>query len=56
MRLLLERAHLVVEPSGAAALAAYLFHPDVAATGTTCVILSGGNVDVARLTALLAGR
>ena len=42
--LLLERAKLVVEPSGAAAVAAIMDHPE--AFGTPVVaVLSGGNVD-----------
>jgi threonine dehydratase len=49
--LLLERAKAVVEPAGAAALAAMLdghVHPS---SGPVCVVLSGGNVD-----AILLGR
>ncbi len=41
---LLERAKLVVEPAGAAGVAAILAGA-VAPTGTTVVILSGGNID-----------
>ncbi|MCU1410538.1 MAG: ilvA [Rhodoglobus sp.] len=41
---LLERAKLVVEPAGAVGVAAIL-SGKVAATGTTVVILSGGNID-----------
>jgi len=41
---LLERAKLVVEPAGAAGVAAILAGK-VTATGTTVVILSGGNID-----------
>ena len=44
MRLAFERLHLVVEPGGAAALAAVLAGK-VAATDATLVTLSGGNVD-----------
>ncbi|OJY63550.1 MAG: pyridoxal-5'-phosphate-dependent protein [Sphingobium sp. 66-54] len=44
MRLAFERLHLVVEPGGAAALAAVLAGK-VAATDATVVTLSGGNVD-----------
>ncbi len=44
MRLAFERLHLVVEPGGAAALAAVL-SGKVAATDATIVTLSGGNVD-----------
>lgn len=42
--ILLERAKLVVEPAGAAAVAAILAG-HVNATGQTAVILSGGNID-----------
>nr|WP_221209534.1 threonine ammonia-lyase [Leifsonia aquatica] len=44
MLVLLERAKLVVEPAGAAAVAAILADK-VAADGTTVAILSGGNID-----------
>jgi threonine dehydratase len=44
MRLAFERLHLVVEPGGAAALAAVL-SGKVQATDATVVTLSGGNVD-----------
>lgn len=42
--LLLERAKLVVEPAGAAAVAALLDQPD-RFQGTTAAVLSGGNID-----------
>ena len=46
MVLLLERARLVVEGAGAVGVAALLGgHVAAAASGTTCVVLSGGNVD-----------
>jgi threonine dehydratase len=60
MRLLLERAKLVVEPSGAATVAAWLQESDehdtrsIAAGGVTVAVLSGGNVDVERLVRLLS--
>ncbi len=44
MRLAFERLHLVVEPGGAAALAAVL-SGKIAVTDATIVTLSGGNVD-----------
>ena len=48
-------ARLVVEPSGATALAAWLFHADeLPAGGRVVCILSGGNVDPARYEQLLA--
>jgi threonine dehydratase len=54
MRFAFERLKLVLEPSGAAALAA-LLHGHVEAAGArTGVILSGGNVDVARFQSLTA--
>lgn len=56
LRLLFERAKLVVEPSGAVPLAALLDHRDRFRGRTVAVVLSGGNVDPARLTGLLEGR
>ena len=54
MRFAFERLKLVLEPSGASALAA-LLRGDVGAAGLrTGVILSGGNVDVARFCELTA--
>ncbi len=54
MRFAFERLKLVLEPSGASALAA-LLHGRVDAAGQrTGVILSGGNVDVARFRELTA--
>jgi threonine dehydratase len=54
MRFAFERLKLVLEPSGASALAA-LLHGKVDAAGLrTGVILSGGNVDVARFRELTA--
>jgi len=44
MRLAFEKLHLVVEPGGAAALAAVLAGK-VSVTDATLVTLSGGNVD-----------
>jgi threonine dehydratase len=55
MALILERTKLLVEPSGAAAVAALLAGKVPRAAGKrTVAILSGGNVDLARLGALLA--
>jgi threonine dehydratase len=45
-KLLLERAKLLVEPSGAAALAAYLGRGESLRGRTVAVVLSGGNVDL----------
>jgi threonine dehydratase len=48
-------ARLVLEPSGATTLAAWLFHGDeLPAKGRVVCILSGGNVDPARYDELLA--
>ncbi|MGH2468063.1 MAG: threonine ammonia-lyase [Candidatus Limnocylindrales bacterium] len=55
-----DEARLVLEPSGATALAAWLFHVDeladrgLPADARAVVILSGGNVDPERYAALLA--
>ena len=54
MRFAFERLKLVLEPSGASALAALLSGHVEAAGRRTGVILSGGNVDVARFSALVA--
>jgi threonine dehydratase len=45
MRLLFERAKLVVEPSGAVGLAAVLAHPE-ACGERVGIVLTGGNVDL----------
>lgn len=56
MALLLERCKLLVEPAGAAALAALLEGRLPLETGSrVTVVLSGGNVDVARLGELVGG-
>jgi threonine dehydratase len=54
MRFAFERLKLVLEPSGASALAALLSGHVEAAGRRTGVILSGGNVDVTRFSALVA--
>lgn len=55
MRLVLERCKLVVEPSGAAPLAALLQRRLPIEPGSrVVVVLSGGNVDIARISALAA--
>ncbi|HEX8724644.1 MAG TPA: threonine/serine dehydratase [Gemmatimonadaceae bacterium] len=54
VRLLLERAKLVAEPSGAITVAA-LMSGAVRATGTVVAVLSGGNVDWPGLQAVLSG-
>jgi threonine dehydratase len=54
MMLLLDRAKLCVEGAGAVGVAALLSEKvSPARTGTTCVILSGGNVDLGVLPGLL---
>ena len=48
-------ARRVLEPSGATALAAWLFHADeLRSSGRVVCVLSGGNVDPARYDELLA--
>ena len=54
MRFAFERLKLVLEPSGASALAALLAGRSGHRGGTVGVVLSGGNVDAARFAALLA--
>lgn len=49
MRLLAVRTHLVAEPAGAVAAAAFLFHRDELPPGEGVAVLSGGNVDPALL-------
>ena len=49
MRLVWERAKLVIEPSAATAVAAALTLPDDLAGARLAVVLSGGNVDLDRL-------
>lgn len=50
--LCLERAKLIVEPAGAAAVAALMTIPadELGLTGSVCAVLSGGNVDPLLLT------
>ena len=56
LRFVLERTKQVVEPAGAAALGALLMgHVPVRDGERVCVVLSGGNVEVARLGELIAG-
>ncbi len=54
MRVLFERCKLVVEPSGAAALAAVLYEKIPVAGKRVGIVLSGGNVDRARFAELIA--
>ncbi|HEY5258845.1 MAG TPA: threo-3-hydroxy-L-aspartate ammonia-lyase [Candidatus Baltobacteraceae bacterium] len=53
MRFAFERLKLVIEPSGAAALAAVLFEKIPARYGRIGLIISGGNVDPARFAQLI---
>ena len=50
MVLLLERSKQVVEGAGAVGVAALMHGLEVPASGTTCAVLSGGNVDATLLT------
>jgi threonine dehydratase len=54
MRFVFERMKVVVEPSGASALAALMARRATAAGGRVGVVLSGGNVDAGRFAALMA--
>jgi len=53
MRFAFERLKLVLEPSGATGLAAWL--AGRTGGGRTGIVLSGGNVDAARFAALMNG-
>lgn len=55
MRFYWERMKLVVEPSGAVALAALLHRPELAESGRVGVVISGGNVDLNLACTLLTG-
>jgi threonine dehydratase len=51
----LDEARLVLEPSGATTLAAWLFHAaELPRDGRVVCVLSGGNVDPERFATLLA--
>jgi threonine dehydratase len=54
MKVAFERLHLVIEPGGAAALAAVIAGK-VEPSAVTMVTLSGGNVDAAKFAAIIAG-
>jgi threonine dehydratase len=49
MRLIYERVKIVIEPSSAVPLAVVLKNKDLFANQNVGIILSGGNVDLARL-------
>ncbi len=53
MRRTILDARLVVEPSGAVAVAAALFHNEADADGTAVAVVSGGNVDAALLSEII---
>ena len=55
MRFVFERLKLVLEPSGACALAALMQHRERFAGKRVGVTLSGGNVGIARFMALMSG-
>ena len=48
--LCIERAKLIVEPAGAAAVAALMTRDDLRLEGPVCAVLSGGNIDPLLLT------
>ncbi|WP_218019823.1 threonine ammonia-lyase [Rhodococcoides yunnanense] len=48
--LCIERAKLIVEPAGAAAVAALMTRDDLHLQGSVCAVLSGGNIDPLLLT------
>ncbi len=55
MRLIIERCKILVEPAGAASIAALMSGRVAAPVGSrTVAVLSGGNVDLAKLTRLLS--
>ena len=54
MRIAASRLKLVLEPGGAIAMAAALFHRDALADGPVIATLSGGNVDLALFSAIMA--
>ncbi|MGH3371110.1 MAG: pyridoxal-phosphate dependent enzyme, partial [Nocardioidaceae bacterium] len=57
MRRLAQHARLVIEPSGAAAMAAHLFDraPQTDADAARVIVLSGGNVDPDLYARILSG-
>ncbi len=55
MRFVFERMKVVLEPSGACALAALMHAPEAFRGQRVGVTLSGGNVDAARFVALMSG-
>jgi threonine dehydratase len=55
LRMILERTKLLVEPAGAAGLAALLASRVPLGPGPVVVVLSGGNVDLDRLAGMISG-
>jgi threonine dehydratase len=55
VRLLFDLANLKVEPTGALSLAAVLTRPELFRERSVCCVVSGGNVDPAVYTKILAG-
>ena len=53
---LFRKAKLVVEPSGAATVAAVLGSPAAKGPGTTVAVLSGGNIAIDTLVKMAEGR
>jgi threonine dehydratase len=55
MRAVILDARVVCEPSGAVAVAGYLAHPEVVASGPAVAVVSGGNVSPDLLVEVLSG-
>jgi threonine dehydratase len=55
MGVLARSGHLVVEPSGAVTVAAYLSRRDLLPAGSTVAVISGGNVDPGLLAGAVSG-
>ena len=56
MALAFERLKIVIEPGGAAALAAALFHPETSTGDAVIAVATGGNVDPATFTRALEAK
>lgn len=46
MRFVYTKLGMIVEPSGAASIAAFLFHPELSLQGDVVSVITGGNVDL----------
>ncbi len=55
MRRIIVEEKLVCEPSGAVAIAGFLEHPELTASGPVVAVVSGGNVDPALLAEIVVG-